>query len=141
MNDAFFTNEDFRVFTIDGLTARMDALKSTLRPKLEWLGKHCSPTLSTLTGDEMFYHVAKHARRTKNPPTDTWVAFSSNNRGYKMLPHFQIGLWESHLFITYALIYEARGKVEIGKKLEQRLSEIVQLIPSHFVWSAKTNDG
>ena len=37
-------------------------------------------------------HVAKHARRSVNPPIDTWVAFAPNKRGYKMLPHFQIGL-------------------------------------------------
>lgn len=70
-----FTNEDFDVFIIDGLEARMEALKETIRPKLEALGQHFAPTLSALTGDEMFVHVAKHARRTINPPKDTWVAF------------------------------------------------------------------
>ena len=86
-----FTNEDFDVFLIDGLEARMDALKTTIRPKLEQLGAYYAPSLSALTGDEMFVHVAKHARRTINPPKDTWVAFANNPRGYKMLPHFQIG--------------------------------------------------
>ena len=37
-----------------------------------------------------FYpHVAKHARRSVNPPKDTWVAFATSKRGYKMLPHFK----------------------------------------------------
>lgn len=31
-------------------------------------------------------------------PVDTWVAFAPNKRGYKMLPHFQIGLFKDHLF-------------------------------------------
>lgn len=131
-----FTKEDFDVFTIDGFEERMDALKSTIRPKLELLGNHFAPSLTTITGDEMFPHVAKHARRSVNPPKDTWVAFSRNARGYKMLPHFQIGLWESHLFIWYAVIYEAPQKVEIAKKFEKQIASIQKQIPSEFVWSA-----
>lgn len=130
-----FTDQDFQVFSIDGLDERMMALKTLVRPKLELLGKTFAPDLSTLTGDEMFEHVAKHARRTKNPPSDTWVAFSNSKRGYKMLPHFQIGLWGTHLFIWYAVIYEAPKKKEIGQKLEQHLATIQKQIPSHFVWS------
>jgi uncharacterized protein YktB (UPF0637 family) len=68
-----FTKEDFDVFLIDCLEPRMEALKNTVRPKLESLGQYFSPTLSAITGDDMFIHVAKHARRTINPPKDTWV--------------------------------------------------------------------
>jgi uncharacterized protein YktB (UPF0637 family) len=130
-----FTEEDFEVFTIDGLDARMDALKNTIRPKLEALGEHFSPTLSAITGNEIFPHVAKHARRTINPPKDTWVAFSSSSRGYKMLPHFQIGLWESHIFVWFAMIYEAPNKADFGKTLEKNLGSIYKKTPMHFVWS------
>ena len=130
-----FTDEDFDVFKIDGLDERMDALKLHIRPKLEELGKYFTPELSTLTGDEMYYHVAKHARRTKNPPKDTWVAFAANPRGYKMMPHFQIGLWETHLFIWFALIYEAPNKEEFGKKLTNHTDKIFNETPRDFVWS------
>ncbi|MEH7108015.1 YktB family protein [Bacillus sp. JJ1764] len=130
-----FTNEDFDVFTIDGLDPRMEALKMKIRPKLESLGQYFAPTLTTLTGDEMFVHVAKHARRTVHPPKDTWVAFANNPRGYKMLPHFQIGLWETHLFIWFAVIYEAPHKAEIGKRLSEKLAKIHKDIPKNFVWS------
>ncbi len=115
-----FTSEDFDVFLIDGLEARMDALKSTIRPKLEFLGQYFAPLLTTLTSDEMFVHVAKHARRTINPPMDTWVAFANNPRGYKMLPHFQIGLWKTHLFIWFAVIYESPQKAEVGKTVRKK---------------------
>jgi uncharacterized protein YktB (UPF0637 family) len=130
-----FTKEDFDVFTIDGFEDRMEALKSTIRPKLEILGNHFAPTLTTIIGDEMFPHVAKHARRSVNPPKDTWVAFACNARGYKMLPHFQIGMWESHLFIWYAVIYEAAQKAEIAKSYEKNVASILKQIPSNFVWS------
>ncbi|MCM3094438.1 MULTISPECIES: YktB family protein [unclassified Cytobacillus] len=135
MSFSGFKNEDFDVFTIDGLDERMDRLKSVIRPKLEELGRHFAPLLSNLSGDEMFPHVAKHARRTKNPPNDTWVAFASNARGYKMLPHFQIGLWETHVFIWFAIIYEAPNKMAAGKSFENSLDKIYKEIPNDYVWS------
>ena len=55
--------------------------------------------------------MAKHARRTVNPPKDSWVAFAPYKRGYKSLPHFQIGLWRTHLFIVLVIIYEALKKM------------------------------
>jgi uncharacterized protein YktB (UPF0637 family) len=130
-----FTIEDFNVFLIDGLEARMSALKENIRPNLEDLGEYFAPVLASLTGDEMFVHVAKHARRTINPPKDTWVAFSSNPRGYKMMPHFQIGLWHTHLFIWFAVIYEAPQKDIIAARFSKRLTKIRKEIPKDFVWS------
>lgn len=130
-----FTNEDFDVFKIEGFEQRMEALKTNIRPKLEALGHTFAPTLTILSGDEMFPHVARHARRTVNPPKDTWVAFSNNARGYKMLPHFQIGLWETHIFIWFAVIYEANNKVRFGNSLENNLDKIHKEIDGTFVWS------
>ena len=136
MSSLRFTEEDFRTFTIEGLDARMSALKETVRPKLEGLGGHFAPVLSALTGDEMFVHVAKHARRSVNPPDDSWVAFANNKRGYKKLPHFQIGLWETHVFVWFALIYESPLKQEYGQLFKKHLPDIESNIPSRFVWSA-----
>lgn len=130
-----FTNEDFDVFQIDGLEARMDALKERVRPKLERLGHYFAPALTTLTGDELFVHVAKHARRTINPPKDTWVAFANNPRGYKMLPHFQIGLWNTHVFIWFAVIYEAPQKQDFANRFTKKLNKIYKETPKDFVWS------
>jgi uncharacterized protein YktB (UPF0637 family) len=130
-----FTNEDFDVFSIDGLEARMGALKEVIRPKLDYLGEYFSSNLSVLTGDEMFVHVARHARRTVNPPKDTWVAFANNARGYKMLPHFQIGLWQTHLFIWFAVIYESPQKENIGARFTKKLTKIYKETPKDFVWS------
>jgi len=130
-----FSSADFNVFTIDGLDNRMDALKTNIRPKLEFLGEYFAPTLATMLGEEIYPHVAKHARRTINPPKDTWVAFANNPRGYKMLPHFQIGLWETHIFIWFAIIYEAPNKPEFGKTLQLNNDQIFSTVPDDFVWS------
>ncbi|MEW4223439.1 YktB family protein [Rossellomorea marisflavi] len=130
-----FTEEDFNVFSIDGLDARMEAIVERVRPKLDLLGQHFAPSLAVMTGDDIHYHVAKHARRSVNPPNDTWVAFASDKRGYKKHPHFQIGLWGTHLFIWFAMIYEAPGKAAFGRKIEQHIDEIPEMIPEGFVWS------
>ncbi|HBZ78901.1 MULTISPECIES: YktB family protein [Brevibacillus] len=130
-----FHQEDFDVFAIDGLDQRMDAIKTIVRPKLEALGHHFAPVLSLKTGDEMFFHVAKHARRTVNPPKDTWVAWANDKRGYKKHPHFQIGLWQTHLFVWYAVIYEAPAKTEISQSLQSKLDEVMTLVPDTFHWS------
>jgi uncharacterized protein YktB (UPF0637 family) len=119
MTTITWSQKDFDVFQIDGLDARMHALTEVIRPKFHALGDHFSPFFSAITGDEFFTHVAKHARRTINPPKDSWVALAPYKRGYKALPHFQIGLWGTHLFIVVAVIYEAPNKKEMAERLLQ----------------------
>ncbi|KGX93316.1 hypothetical protein N781_12995 [Pontibacillus halophilus JSM 076056 = DSM 19796] len=130
-----FTQEDFNIFHIDGLEDRMEALRSTLSPKLESIATDLAPTVSAMTGDEMFVHVAKHARRTTNPPNDTWASLASSKRGYKKLPHFQIGLWESHVFIWFAVIYESPIKDSYARVLKSQIDDIRSSLPEGFVWS------
>ncbi|MFJ7374297.1 YktB family protein [Lysinibacillus capsici] len=129
-----WTNKDFKVFTIDGLEQRMDALNLHVRPKFNQLGEGFSAFFSSQLGEEFFPHVAKHARRTVNPPKDSWVAFAPYKRGYKSLPHFQIGLWHTHLFIVLAIIYEAPQKNVMAERLLAHKSLIEQL-PDDFIVS------
>lgn len=130
-----FQAADFEVFTIPGLEARMEALIATVRPKLNFLGEQLAPYLSIQCGEEMFPHVAKHARRTINPPNDTWVAWANNKRGYKAYPHFQVGMFESHLFVIFAIIYESDNKKIFADKLLAHLEEVQRIIPAHYFWS------
>jgi uncharacterized protein YktB (UPF0637 family) len=130
-----FEQQDFTLFSIGGLDQRMAELKRTLRPKFESFGQELSLPLQELTGETMFPHVAKHARRKTNPPDDSWVAFASNPRGYKMLPHFQICVWETHLLIQWGIIYEAKNKEVFAKNLLLHVDEVIRKVPSYFQWS------
>ncbi|MEC0090099.1 YktB family protein [Paenibacillus macquariensis] len=130
-----FTQKDFDVFQVPGLEHRMEALIENVRPKLTILGAELAPFLSALCGEEIFPHVAKHARRKVNPPNDTWVAWAANKRGYKALPHFQVGMFETHLFIIFAVIYESPNKLQFAKQLNSDPSTIHNLVPDHFYWS------
>lgn len=130
-----FAHDDFDVFSLPGFEARMLALKTHVRPKLEALGEALAPELSTLLGAPVYPHVAKHARRTVNPPRDTWVAWSTNARGYKAHPHFQLGLWGSHVFMLFALIYESPLKAPFAKRALGSLDVVRDAVPGHFYWS------
>ena len=130
-----FTQDDFNAFHIQGLEPRMAAIIANVRPKLQLLGDELQPFLSTLTGEPMFPHVARHARRKINPPNDTWVAWSNNKRGYKAQPHFQVGLYASHIFVLFAVIYESDNKSIVSKYLHKKRKEIKKIIPDHYVWS------
>lgn len=130
-----FEQQDFQVFEVNGLDERMSEMKEHIRPKLEALGSRFASFFTNATNEEFFAHVAKHARRSVNPPNDTWVAFAANKRGYKMLPHFQIGLWGSHVFVYFGLIYECPQKTEYAKAFSRHIDAIKESIPPHFVWS------
>ncbi|MER2262894.1 MAG: DUF1054 domain-containing protein [Psychrobacillus sp.] len=134
MSKTFWQEKDFEVFQIEGLENRMTALIENVRPKFEELGKQYSLYFSSALGDEFFSHVAKHARRSVNPPKDSWVAFAPYKRGYKALPHFQIGLWGTHLFIIVAVIYEAPDKVAIAERLLQK-KKLFKKLPNDFIVS------
>ncbi|AZK46950.1 YktB family protein [Paenibacillus lentus] len=135
MTFAGFTGQDFDSLTIPGLEPRMEAIIANIRPKLAALGGIIAPYLSALCGEEMFPHVAKHARRTINPPEDTWIAWSSSKRGYKALPHFQVGMFSTHLFVIFAVIYESPNKVAVAKFFEKNTDQVQKLVPSDFYWS------
>jgi uncharacterized protein YktB (UPF0637 family) len=84
--------EDFAVFEVAGFDERMALIRARIQPRLDVLGKDLSPLLEAETGTEWFYHVAKHMRRSVNPPGDTWVAFNRSGKGYKATVHFDVGI-------------------------------------------------
>jgi len=127
-----FTNEDFETFTIDGLDERMEAIRGRIQPKFHELGQALTDDLASLLQKEMFLHIAKHARRTVNPPKDTWLAIADNKRGYKQHPHFQVGLFDDHLFIWLAFIYELPNKENIAKKFLEHLDKVVDITPEEY---------
>ena|SRR5690625_831373 len=134
MNISGFEHRDFSVFEIDGLSERMEAIQTRIQPKFKQLGAELVDDLSAHLGNEVYLHIAKHARRTVNPPQDTWLAIADNKRGYKKHPHFQVGLFDAHLFIWLAFIYELNGKESIAKEFIANFDQLKQL-PNDFVVS------
>jgi uncharacterized protein YktB (UPF0637 family) len=78
-----FTPVDFEVFKVEGFNERMQQIYQHVRPKLLRLGDELAPELARRLHLEFFPHVAKHARRSVNPPPETWAAFGPSPKGYK----------------------------------------------------------
>ncbi|WP_050181568.1 YktB family protein [Domibacillus robiginosus] len=130
-----FTEEDFHTFQINGLEERMTAIQERIQPKFNELGSTLADDLSILLGQEMFLHIARHVRRKVNPPNDTWLAIANNKRGYKQHPHFQVGLFDDHVFVWLAFIYELPGKKEIAETFLTHQQVLQDHIPAHYVVS------
>jgi len=92
MPSAAFVAGDFKVFDVKGFRARMGEIRGRVRPKLEAFGHSLAPAVARSLGSQTFAHVARHARRTVNPPGDTWVAFAPDARGYKKHCHFKVAV-------------------------------------------------
>ncbi|MEM1503187.1 DUF1054 domain-containing protein [Domibacillus sp. 8LH] len=135
MNFTGFTEEDFQTFQINGLTERMTAIQERIQPKFNQLGSTLADDLAALLGQEMFLHIARHARRKVNPPNDTWLAVADNKRGYKQHPHFQVGLFDDHVFIWLAFIYELPRKKEIAQAFLTHQQMLHNTIPADYVVS------
>ncbi|MFD0697243.1 YktB family protein [Paenibacillus sp. GCM10027628] len=130
-----FTSHDFDTFAIEGLDGRMEAIRERIQPKFKTLGDSLCADLTLLSGTEMFLHIAKHARRTVNPPVDTWMAICPNKRGYKQVPHFQVGLFDDRVFLWLALIYELPNKSLIATRYMKEIDRLRKELPSDFVIS------
>jgi uncharacterized protein YktB (UPF0637 family) len=130
-----FSKNDFDTFTIDGLEERMEAIQTRIQPKFKEIGQELTDSLSSKLGNEMYLHIAKHARRTVNPPKDTWMAIAGNKRGYKQHPHFQLGLFDDHVFIWLAYIYELPNKSSYAKVFLENIERFSTEIPGDFVVS------
>lgn len=129
MNFDGFSEKDFETFTIPGLEERMKAIQSRIQPKFQAIGEVLTEELTDLSGSDMYLHIAKHARRTKNPPKDTWLAIAANKRGYKQHPHFQVGLFDDHVFIWLAFINELANKKGIGEVFLSHIDKLERLLP------------
>ncbi len=127
-----FQQKDFETFQIDGLDERMEAIQERIQPKFRGIYEEIADDLDELAGREMHLHIAKHARRTVNPPKDTWSAYCHNKRGYKKHPHFQVGLWDDNLFIWLAYIYELPHKSEIAERFLSEIDDIKKTVPEDY---------
>src|SRR5699024_7504277 len=78
-------------------------------------------------------HIAKHARRTVNPPNYTWMAIAGNKCGYKKHPHFKVGLWDVHLFLLLAFIYELPDKTKITRNFQNNIHLFEELTKDYVI--------
>lgn len=127
-----FKDTDFNVFDDPTLDGRMDKIRSIIDPTFEEFAAAALPILLA-DGQEWYAHVAKHIMRKTNPVDNTWVAFAPNKRGYKMMPHFEMGMWADHIYLYVAVEENMKPKqtAEIVPKL-QAVAPLVTGLSNEF---------
>lgn len=135
-DDTVYSDVDFDIFDDETLPGRLDKIRKLLDPKFNQTVVELQAVLADFP-QPLYPHVALHRRRTKNPPPDTWVALSTSKRGYKQLPHLEIGLWDDRLYIWLNLLDEATNRVSLAERIP--LTAIATL-PTTFQWADDHTD-
>lgn len=125
-----FTQKDFKVFDIPGFQERMQAIAERIRPKLTVIGEALVPAISGLVDQQLYLHVAKHARRTVNPPDDTWAAIGADKRGYKKDVHFKIAVSRNCVRLLFEVGPEYYDKAEWLLRWNREGKELVEAVRS-----------
>lgn len=122
-----FTKKDLEIFEIPGFADRMQIIKDTISPKLIKLGELLQPQLSRAVEHEVYPQIAEHARRTVNPPAETWIAFGPDPKGYKSYVHFTLCVGSIGVQARVTAKQECRNRKEFGQSLflnAERLKDI-----------------
>ena len=119
-----FTAKDFQVFAIPDFPGRMAAIRGQIQPKLFALAEEIGPNLKPIVGSEAFPHVAKHMRRTVNPPDDTWVAFGPEKRGYKKAQHFKLAISRHCIRFLFEIGPEYADKAKWVRAWEREIGRL-----------------
>ncbi len=115
-----FTRADFGVFKVEGFDDRMQQIYARVRPRLLRLGGELAPELARTLHMEFFPHVARHARRTVNPPPETWAAFGPSPRGYKRYGYLALCISGSGIHARAVVKSEADRRPEMARGIEKK---------------------
>jgi uncharacterized protein YktB (UPF0637 family) len=121
-----FTPVDFEVFKVDDFSERMQQIYAHVRPKLLRLGDALAPELRRKLHLEFFPHVAKHARRTVNPPPETWAAFGPSPRGYKRYGYLALCISSVGLHARVVVKSEADDRSAMARNLRTHAAQLTK---------------
>jgi uncharacterized protein YktB (UPF0637 family) len=121
-----FTPTDFAVFKVEGFDERMQQIYAHVRPKLVRLGDELAPQLARKLHLEFFPHVARHARRTVNPPPETWAAFGPSPKGYKRYGYLAVCISGAGLHARVVVKSEADRRAEIARGLQSHAAQLTK---------------
>ncbi|MDR0922094.1 MAG: DUF1054 domain-containing protein [Lactobacillales bacterium] len=129
-----FKDSDFDIFKVEGLEPRMVEIRAHIQPIFQELDDYFAEKIQAEIGEATFVHIAQHRRRTAYAPENTWSAISLQKRGYKMEPHFQLGIWGEYVFMYLSVIDQPKGKVAIAESWLAHLDDFSKL-STDFVFS------
>ncbi|HVA82216.1 MAG TPA: DUF1054 family protein [Candidatus Binataceae bacterium] len=121
-----FSQSDFRVFEIEGFSARMEQIGARVRPRLARLGAELAPELARKLHLEFFPHVAKHMRRTVNPPAETWTAWGPSPKGYKRYAYLALCISSLGLHARVVVKPEADHRAEMARRIGEKSAALAK---------------
>jgi uncharacterized protein YktB (UPF0637 family) len=121
-----FTPNDFAVFKLEGFGARMQEIYARVRPRLVKLGDELAPELARKLHLEFHPHVARHARRTVNPPPETWAAFGPSPKGYKRYGYLALCISGAGLHARMVVKSEADRRPEMARGLKSNSAQLAK---------------
>lgn len=124
--ERFFGEQELAVFTIADFSERMAAIRAAIQPKLRDLGERLREPIGRLSGQPRFPHVAKHMRRTVNPPPETWVAFGPSARGYKQFCHYAFVISSGGVHARLVVKSEAPDREQMANSLRTATRKLVK---------------
>lgn len=119
-----FSRDDFEVFSIAGFSPRMQKIYELIRPRLVRLGNELAPELSRKLHLEFFPHVAKHMRRTVNPPNETWAAWGPSAKGYKRYGYLALCISGAGIHARAVVKTEADNRAAMAQLLKGKSKEL-----------------
>lgn len=136
-----FTKKDLEIFQVPGFADRMQLVADTIHPKLAKLGELLQPQLSRLVSHQLYPHVAQHARRTVNPPDETWVAFGPDNKGYKNYVHFALCVGSVGVQARVMAKQECKDRKALSQNLLANVEKLKDLKGSKEMADYNRRDG
>jgi uncharacterized protein YktB (UPF0637 family) len=121
-----FTQNDFRIFEIEGFSARMEQIAARVRPRLTRLGAELAPELGRKLHLEFFPHVAKHMRRTVNPPAETWAAWGPSPKGYKRYGYLALCISRLGVHARVVVKSDADNRDEMARRIEAKTAALAK---------------
>ncbi len=128
-----FSAADFQVFRIEGFNERMASPYASVRPRLLKLGDEMAAGAGPQAAPEFFPHVAKHARRTVNPPPETWCAFGPSSKGYKRYPYLGLCISSAGIHARVVVKSEADHRPEMAMALKRKGAELTRALNGTMV--------
>jgi len=121
-----FTQSDFRIFEVEGFSARMEQIAARVRPRLTRLGAELAPELGRKLHMEFFPHVAKHMRRTVNPPAETWAAWGPSPKGYKRYGYLALCISKLGIHARVVVKSDADNRPEMAQRIAAKSSALAK---------------
>jgi uncharacterized protein YktB (UPF0637 family) len=119
-----FIRRDFEVFAIEGFSARMAKIDELINPRLIRLGDEMAPQLSRTLHIEFHPHVARHMRRTANPPDETFVAFGPSRAGYKRYGCLALCISNVGIHARAVVTSDADDRDEIARMIKLKSADL-----------------